>query len=85
MWITKFDDTEESAQDGLVIGEIGNEFILVEMRNVVADGPPPSSRLFAVADLASDNVRWFPDEEAMDAWHAFIAAGPVTVVPFEKK
>jgi hypothetical protein len=84
MWIVRFDDQEQYAEDGEIIAEIGNEFILVRMRNTVANGPPASSRLFAISDLATDNVRFFPDEAALDNWHAFLAAGPVTVIPFDR-
>jgi hypothetical protein len=35
MWIAKFDDEDESAQDGQVISEIGNDYILVTLRNVI--------------------------------------------------
>jgi hypothetical protein len=83
MWITKFDDQEDSAQDGQVISEIGFDYILVTLRNVV-EGPPASSQLFKISDLANDNTLFFPDEGALNAWHAFIA-GTATIIPFEKK
>jgi hypothetical protein len=81
MWITKFDAQNESAQDGQVISEIGTDYLLIALRNVV-EGAPASSQLFKIADLADDNTSFFPDEEAMNAWHAFIQAGRANVVPF---
>jgi hypothetical protein len=83
MWISKFDDAEDSAQDGQVIAEINSDYLLVTLRNVVA-GPPASSQLFKISDLANDSTLFFPDEEAMNAWHAFIQAGIANVVPFDK-
>ena len=84
MWITKFDDNDDTAaQDGRIAAEIGTDYVLIEMRNVVA-GPPNSSQLFKIADLANDNTTFFENEEALNAWHAFIA-GTASVVPFEKK
>jgi hypothetical protein len=60
-WIVKFDDQEQSAEDGEIIAEIGNDFVMVQMRNVAADGSPPSSVLFQIADLTGENIRWFDD------------------------
>jgi hypothetical protein len=85
MWLTKFDDAGDgsgSAQDGQVIDEIGTDFILVTIRNVVA-GPPTSSQLFKISDLANDNTTFFENEEALNEWHAFIA-GTAKIVPFDK-
>jgi hypothetical protein len=86
MWLTKFDDAGDgsgSAQDGQVIEEIGTDYILVTIRNVVAGAPSSSSQLFKISDLANDNTTFFENEEALNAWHAFIA-GTATVVPFDK-
>lgn len=83
MWITKFVG-EDSAQDGQVIDEIGTDYILVTLRNVVAAPVPASSQLFKIADLTNDNTTFFENEEALNAWHAFIA-GTATIIPFEKK
>jgi hypothetical protein len=89
MWITKFNDADDEAsgyaEDGEIVAEIGTDFILVTKRNVVADGPPASSQLFKISDLANDNVRFFENEKALNAWHAFLEDAPVNMVPFEKK
>jgi hypothetical protein len=76
MWITKFDPKEDLAQNGQVIDEIGTDYLLIALRN---EGPPASSQLFKISDLANDNTSFFDDEEAMNAWHSGIA----NIVPFD--
>jgi hypothetical protein len=80
-WVTIPDlENEGYFQDGQITDQIGTDFFLIRLHNVI-DGPP-HSRIFLIADLAE--AFFFETEAELDRFREWTTGDPAKILKFEK-